>query len=108
MSGPEKGRFFASSNVRERQQYLCLTSESVQSSALSFQSIDDIHGGNSLSLGVLGVCDCITDDVLKEDLQDSTGLFVDQTRDTLDSSSASKTTNRRLRDTLDVITKNFA
>ena len=40
-----------------------LTSESVESSALSFQSIDDIHSGDGLSLGVLGVGDSITDDI---------------------------------------------
>jgi hypothetical protein len=75
---------------------------------LAFQSVDDIHGGDGLSLGVLGVGYSVTDDVLKEDLEDSTGLLVDQSRDTLDSTSASKTTDRRLGDTLDVITKNFA
>ena len=41
-----------------------LTTESVEGSALSFQSIDDIHSGDSLSLGVLGVGDSITDDIL--------------------------------------------
>ena len=45
------------------------TSESVQSFALSLQSIDDIHGSDSLSLGVLGVSDGISDDILKEDLK---------------------------------------
>jgi hypothetical protein len=75
---------------------------------LAFQSVDDIHGGDGLSLGVLCVGDSVTDDVLEEYLEDTTGLFVDETRDTLDSTSARKTTDRRLRDALDVITKNFA
>ena len=66
-----------------------LTSESVQSAALTLQSVDDIHGGDGLPLGVLGVGDCITDDVLKEDLEDTAGLLVDESRDTLDSSTAS-------------------
>lgn len=85
-----------------------LTTETVQSAALAFQSIDDVHGCHGLALGVLGVGDGITDDVLQEDLEDSTSLFVDQTRDTLDTTSASETADGRLRDTLDVITKNFA
>lgn len=84
-----------------------LTTESVQSTALAFQSVDDIHGGDGLPLGVLGVGDGITDNVLKEHFQDTAGLFVDQTRDTLDTTSASETTDGWLGDTLDVITKNF-
>ena len=42
----------------------CLTSESVQGATLAFQSIDDVHGGDGLPLGVLGVGDGVTDDVL--------------------------------------------
>ena len=82
-----------------------LTSESVQSTSLSLEGIDDIHGGDGLPLGVLGVGDGIPDDILKENLQDSSGLFVDESRNTLDSTSAGKTTDGWLGDTLDVITK---
>ena len=46
-----------------------LTAETVQSAALAFQSIDDIHSGDGLALGVFGVGDGIADDVLKEDLK---------------------------------------
>ena len=84
-----------------------LTSETVQGSALSLQGIDDIHGGDSLPLGMLGVGDGITNNVLKENFQDTTGFFIDETRDTFDTTSASKTTDSRLGDTLDVITKYF-
>ena len=56
-----------------------LTSESVESPALSLQSVDNVHGGHCLPLGVLGVGDGITDDVLEEHLQDTTGLLVDET-----------------------------
>ncbi len=42
-----------------------LTAETVQSAALAFQSVDDIHGGDRLSLGVFRVGDGVTDDVLK-------------------------------------------
>ena len=55
------------------------TAESVEGTSLAFQSIDDVHGSDSLPLGVLGVGDGITDDILKENLKDTTGLFVNQT-----------------------------
>ena len=45
-----------------------LSTETVKSSALSLQSVDDIEGSNSLSLGVFGVGDRVSDDVLEEDL----------------------------------------
>ena len=85
-----------------------LTTEAVQGAALTLQSVDDVHGGHGLPLGVLGVGDGITDDVLEEHLQDTTGLFVDQAGDTLDTTTASQTADSGLGDTLDVITKNLA
>ena len=83
----------------------CLTAESVQGTSLAFEGVDNVHGGHCLPLGVLGVGDGITDDILKEYLQDTTGLLVDESGDTLHTTSASKTTDGRLGDTLDVITK---
>ena len=85
-----------------------LTAESVEGTALALQSVDDIHGGDGLSLGVLGVGDSITDDVLEENLEYTSGLFVDESRNTLDTTSASKTADSRLGDTLDVITQDLA
>ena len=85
-----------------------LSTESVKSSALSLESVDDVESGDSLSLGVLGVGDGIADDVLEEDLEDTSGLFVDQTRDTLDTASSSKSSNGGLGDSLDVITKDLS
>ena len=84
-----------------------LSSETVESSSLSLQSIDDVHGSDSLSSGVLGVGDGITDDVLKENLEDTSGLFVDESGDTLDTSSSCQSSDGRLGDTLDVITQNL-
>ena len=85
-----------------------LTSESVQSAALTFQRVDDIHGCDSLALGMLCVGDGITDDVLKEDFEDTAGLFVDETRYTLDTTTTGQTADCRLGYSLDVITQNFA
>ena len=63
---------------------LCsLTAKSVQSTALSFQSVHHIHGCHSLSLGVLGVCHSITNHVLKENFKYTTSLLIDQARDSV-------------------------
>ena len=80
-----------------------LTSESVEGTSLPLEGIDHIHGGHSLPLGVLGVGDGIPDDVLKEDLEDSTGLLVDESRDTLDSTTTRQTPDGGLGDALDVV-----
>lgn len=60
-----------------------LTTETVQSAALSLESIDDIEGGDGLALGVLGVGDCVTDDAFEEGLEDTAGFFVDHWDDAL-------------------------
>jgi hypothetical protein len=77
-----------------------LTSETVDGSALTFEGVDNVQGGDSLSLGVFSVSDGITDNVFQENLEDTTGFFVDQTRDTLDTTTTSETTDSRLGDTL--------
>jgi hypothetical protein len=48
---------------------------------------------------VLGVGNRVADDVLEEDLEDTAGFFIDETRDTLDTTTASETTNSGLGDT---------
>ena len=42
---------------------------------------------------MLSVRDGVTDDVLEEDLENTAGLFVDQARDTLDTTTAGKATD---------------
>ena len=69
-----------------------LTSKFVQSAFLAFQGVDDIHSRDGLPLGVLGVSDSITDDIFQENFQDTAGLFVDQARDTFDTTTTSETT----------------
>ena len=97
IGGSEKSRFEKKS----------LASETVQSTSLTLQSIDNVHGCDCLPLGVLRVGDGITDDVLQEDLQDSTGLLVDETTDALHSTTTSETTDGWLGDALDVVTQNL-
>ncbi|RCN53557.1 core histone H2A/H2B/H3/H4 [Ancylostoma caninum] len=54
--------------------------ERIASAALALEGVDDVHGGDGLALGVLAVGDSVTDHVLKENLEDSAGLLVDETR----------------------------
>ena len=74
---------------------------------MALQGVHYVHGSDSLSLGVLGVGDSITDDILKEHLQHSTSLLIDETADALHTTSTSETTDSRLGDALDVVTKNL-
>lgn len=54
-----------------------LTTETVQSTALALEGVDDVQRGDSLALGVLGVGDSVTNDTLKEGLEDGASLLVD-------------------------------
>ena len=85
-----------------------LASKTVQGAPLSLQGVHHVHGGDGFPLGVFTVCDCIADDVLQEDLEDSAGFFVDETGDALDSSTTGQPTNGGLSDALDVVTKDFS
>ena len=84
-----------------------LSAEAVQGAALALERVDHVEGGHGLSLGVLGVGDGITDDVLEEDLEDTAGLLVDQAGDALDTTTASQTADGRLGDPLDVVPKDL-
>ena len=84
-----------------------LTSKSIESTSLPLEGIDDIHGSNSLPLGMFSVGDSIPDDVLKEHLQDSSGLLIDEARDPLDSSSPGQSPDGRFGDTLDVVSQHL-
>ncbi len=105
LGGPEKGRVCV---YRRREVVDSLSTESVEGSALSLESVDDIHGGDGLSLGVFGVGDGISDDIFQENFEDTSGFFIDQSRDSLDTTSSCKTSDSWLGDTLDVITKYFS
>jgi hypothetical protein len=70
-----------------------LTTETVEGSALSLERVHDVEGSHSLSASMLSVGDCVTHDVLEEDLEDTSGLLVDLARDTLNTSSASQSSD---------------
>jgi hypothetical protein len=57
-----------------------LTTETIQSPALTLEGVDDIERGDGLALGVLSVGDGVTDDTLEEGLENTTGLLVDHWR----------------------------
>ena len=84
-----------------------LAAKSVQSATLSLESVDDVHGGHRLALGVLGVSDGVANHSLQEALQNTTRLLVDEARDAFDSTSTSETTNGGFSDTLDVVSQNL-
>ena len=86
----------------------CLTSEAVQGATLSLESVDNVKSCYCLATSVLSVGDSVTDDILKENLQDASSLLVDEARDTLHTTSSSETTDCGLSNALDVISKNFA
>ena len=83
------------------------TFEAIESTSLPLESIDHIHGGDGLPLGVLGVGDGIPDHVLKEHLEDATGLLVDEAGDPLDSSPPRQTADGGLGDALDVVSQHL-
>lgn len=85
-----------------------LTSEPVDSLALTLESINDIERGDRLPSCMLRVCDRIPDDILEEHLQDTTRLFVDQAGDTLDTTTTGQTTNSGLSHALDVVSQDLA
>ncbi|KAH9406185.1 hypothetical protein TYRP_013789 [Tyrophagus putrescentiae] len=84
------------------------SAKAVQRAALSLQRIDDVHGGDGLSLGVLSVGHRIADDILQEDLQHATGLLVDEAADALDAAAAGQSADGRLRDALDVVAEDLS
>ena len=85
-----------------------LASETVEGLSLTLEGVDHIHGGNSLTASVLSVGDTITDHILQEDLEHTTGLLINETRDTLHTTTTGKTANSGLVNTLDVITKDLS
>lgn len=61
-----------------------LSTETIQSATLALESVDNIKGGDGLSLGVFSVGDGITNDTFEESLENTTGLFVDHCLDASD------------------------
>ena len=86
----------------------CLTAEAVQGPPLALERVDNVEGSDGLAASVLSVGDSVTDHILEEDLEDSTGLLIDEAADALDASTASQAANGGLGDALDVVAKDLA
>ena len=84
-----------------------LVSETVKGPSLPLEGVNDVEGGNGLSLSVLGVGDGVPDSTLEESLEDSSGLLVDQSGDSLNTTSSSETSDSGLGDSLDVVTEDL-
>lgn len=52
---------------------------SVECSSTALESIDNIESGDSLSLGVFGIGDGVTNNTFQELFEDSTSFLIDQT-----------------------------
>ena len=76
-------------------------SKAIKSLSLTFQGVDDVQSSDRLSASMLGVGDGVTDNVLKEGLEDASGLVIDGARDSLDTSSSGESADSRLGDTED-------
>ena len=100
MGGPEKGRFILDS--------MNLSAESVEGASLAFEGVDDVQSGDGFSLGVFGVGDGVPDHIFEEDFKNTSGLFVNKTRNALNATSASQTADSGFCDSLDVITENLS
>jgi hypothetical protein len=85
-----------------------LTAEAVQGAALALEGVHHVEGRDRLAAGVLGVGDGVADHVLKEHLEDTAGLLVDEARDALDTAAASQAPDGGLGDTLDVVAQDLA
>jgi hypothetical protein len=81
--------------------------EAVEGSALALERVDDVHGGDSLASGVLGVGDGVADDVLEEDLEHTAGLLIDEPGDALHAAPPRQPPDRRLGDALDVVAEHL-
>ena len=75
-----------------------LPAEAVEGAALALEGVHDVEGGDGLAAGVLGVGDGVADDVLKEHLQHTAGLLVDEAGDALDTTTARKAADSGLGD----------
>ena len=82
--------------------------ETVEGSALTLESVDDVESGDGLALGVLGVDNGVADNVLEEAAEDGAGLLVDVGGDALNATSACESADSRLGDAEDGLTEGLA
>jgi hypothetical protein len=71
------GVFYHINESCKHQKIPHLSTEAVESASLALECVDDVERSDGLSLGVLCVCDGITDDRFEEGLEDTTSFFID-------------------------------
>jgi hypothetical protein len=91
-----------------REMLASLSSEAVESAALALQGVHDVQSSHGLAASVLSVGHSVADDVLKEHLQDTSSLLVDESGDALHAASACESSNGGLGDALDVVAKDLS
>jgi len=83
-------------------------SKTVEGASLALERVDDIHGSDGRAASMLGVGDSVANDILKKYFQNTASLFVDKSRETLDTTAASQTADCGFGDTLDVGAQHLA
>merc|ERR1719397_1418036 len=96
--------------VRELDSFICtsLSSEAIEGPSLPLQSVHHIHGSHGLPFRVFSVGDCVADDVLQEDLENTPGLLVDEPTDPFNATPPCKSTDSRLGDALNIVPQHLA
>ena len=74
---------------------------------LSLESVNNIKWCNCLALDEFSVCDNVTNDTFKKDLENIVNLIIAHSRNTLDIITVCEMTNSKLDDIHDVVTKNL-
>ena len=83
----------------------CSSAETVESSSLSLESVDNVESGDGLSLGVFGVHNGVADNVLEEASEDSAGLLIDVRGDSLDATTSCESADSWLGNAEDAVSE---
>ncbi|MFA6159112.1 MAG: hypothetical protein WC763_05835 [Candidatus Paceibacterota bacterium] len=78
-----------------------MATETVDGTTVALEGIDDVHGGNSLAMGVLSVGGSVAKDLLEELAKGSTALGVNLSRDALHTTTTGEAAKSRLGDSSD-------
>lgn len=91
-----------------RRKRVSLDTETVKSTAIALEGVDNVERGDGLTLSVVSVVGSILNNAHKELTENIANAVVDQERDTLDTTTAGETADSRLGDTLEVITRELS
>ena len=94
-------------NFRAFEDVLRSTSEAIEGSSLSFESVNYVESSDCFSAGMLSVGHWVFDDVLQESSHDHSDLIIHCCTDSLDATAPGESPNRWLRDAHDSISRNI-